>query len=121
MKGTLPAGLKAVVEAVLKPEIGWRELLAQFVTSCYGGTLAAPRAAPRARGALPAEHALRAPARHGRHRHEHPELEPNLLIYFTDGYGDCSDRAPAYPVMWLLTKDGHELPWGWNVKFQKDN
>ena len=38
MKGKLPAGLKAIVQAILKPEISWKELLAQFVTSCYGGS-----------------------------------------------------------------------------------
>ena len=195
MKGTLPAGLKAVVEAVLKPEIGWRELLAQFVTSGYGGSR---RWLPPARrhvheglylqsmrserlraivaidtsgstqgdlpkffselnalldtfgsyeltviqcdaevgrvetfdDAAPLDPSRKWEAAGGggtdfrpvfRYVDEHPELEPNLLIYFTDGYGDCPDRAPAYPVMWLLTKDGHEQPWGWNVKFQKDN
>ena len=50
---------------------------------------------------------------------EHPELEPNLLIYFTDGYGDYPDRAPAYPVMWLLTRDGEcGIDWGMQVKFK---
>ena len=47
----------------------------------------------------------------------HPELDPNLLVFFTDGYGDCPDRPPHYPVMWLLTRDGKEQPWGRNVKF----
>ncbi len=51
----------------------------------------------------------------------HPELDPNLLVFFTDGYGDCPDRPPHYPVMWLLTRDGKEQPWGWNVKFRRDN
>lgn len=37
IKGDLPLGMRSVVEAVLKPELDWRELLAQFVTSCYGG------------------------------------------------------------------------------------
>ncbi len=194
MKGTLPAGLKAVVEAVLKPEIGWRELLAQFVTSCYGGSrrwlpparrhvheglylqsmrserlraIVAIDTSGSTQGDLPkffselnalldtfGSHELTViqcdadigrvetfddaapldPYRKWkttggggtdfrpvfRYVDEHPELEPNLLIYFTDGCGDCPDRAPAYPVMWLLTRDGHEQPWGLNVKFQKE-
>ena len=49
---------------------------------------------------------------------EHPELDPALLIYFTDGCGDCPERPPAYPVMWLLTKDGREQPWGQSVHFK---
>ena len=37
-RGTLPAGIAGLVQAVLKPEIDWKELLAQFVTNCYGGS-----------------------------------------------------------------------------------
>ena len=36
--GSLPGHLQDVVESVLQPEIRWQELLAQFVTSCYGGS-----------------------------------------------------------------------------------
>ena len=53
-----------------------------------------------------------------RYVEEHPELDPNLLVFFTDGRGDRPERAPAYPVMWLLTKDGREQPWGQNVHFK---
>jgi len=37
-RGVLPGHVQSIVEAALKPEIRWRELLAQFVTSCYGGS-----------------------------------------------------------------------------------
>ena len=37
-KGTSPWGLERLVEKILEPKINWRELLAQFVTSCYGGS-----------------------------------------------------------------------------------
>lgn len=37
---------------------------------------------------------------------EHPELDPSLLVYCTDGYGDAPKKAPPYPVLWVLTKDG---------------
>lgn len=37
MQGTLPAGVKSVLEKLRKPEIKWQELLAQFVTSIYNG------------------------------------------------------------------------------------
>ncbi len=36
-KGNLPLGVAAIVEKVLEPKINWREILAQFVTKCYGG------------------------------------------------------------------------------------
>jgi predicted metal-dependent peptidase len=38
--------------------------------------------------------------------------KPDLLLYFTDGYGTAPDRQPGYPVMWVLTKDGRP-PCGW--------
>ena len=194
MKGTLPAGLKAVVEAVLKPEIGWRELLAQFVTSCYGGSrrwlpparrhvheglylqsmraerlraIVAIDTSGSTQGDLPKFFSeltallntfgsyeltvIQCDADIGcvetfddatpldpnrpwettggggtdfrpvfHYIDEHPELEPNLLIYFTNGYGDYPERAPAYPVMWLLTKDGEcDVDWRMQVKFKK--
>jgi len=37
-RGTLPAHLESVVRAALRPQIRWQEVLAQFVTSCYGGS-----------------------------------------------------------------------------------
>ncbi len=192
-KGTLPAGLKAVVEAVLRPEIGWRELLAQFVTSCYGGSrrwlpparrhvheglylqsmrserlraIVAIDTSGSTQGDLPKffseldallgsfgsyeltviqcdadigsveafddatpldpDREWEATGGGGTdfrpvfsYIDEHPELDPNLLIFFTDGYGDYPDRAPAYPVMWLLTKDGQcDVDWGMQVKFK---
>ena len=52
----------------------------------------------------------------------HPELEPNLLIYLTDGYGFYPQRAPSYPVMWLLTPDGEvEVPWGIQCPFDNED
>ena len=53
---------------------------------------------------------------------EHPEPEPDLLIYITDGYGGYPDRAPAYPVMWLVTPDGKiDVPWGIQCPFDNEN
>ncbi|NMA47669.1 MAG: hypothetical protein GX945_14020 [Lentisphaerae bacterium] len=37
MRGTLPAGLNALLAEFLDPKLSWQELLAQFVTSCYAG------------------------------------------------------------------------------------
>ena len=37
-RGSLPAHLESVVRAALRPQIRWQEVLAQFVTSCYGGS-----------------------------------------------------------------------------------
>ncbi len=38
MRGKLPGHLQTIVESMLEPEIRWQELLAQFVTRCYGGS-----------------------------------------------------------------------------------
>ena len=37
-RGSIPAHLEGVVRAALRPQIRWQEVLAQFVTSCYGGS-----------------------------------------------------------------------------------
>ena len=42
--------------------------------------------------------------------------EPDLLIYFTDGYGDKPEK-PSFPVMWVITPDGkNSIPWGQEAK-----
>ena len=43
--------------------------------------------------------------------------DPNLLIYFTDGYGDHPAK-PSYPVLWVITPDGkNSIPWGYETSF----
>ena len=37
-QGDLPAGVRDILSKVTKPEMNWRELLSQFVTSCYNGS-----------------------------------------------------------------------------------
>ncbi len=36
--GTVPGSIMARIQTLLEPQVNWRELLAQFVTSCFGGT-----------------------------------------------------------------------------------
>ena len=31
-------------------------------------------------------------------------IEPKVAIYFTDGYGSCTEAKPAYPVLWVVLK-----------------
>jgi len=54
-----------------------------------------------------------------------PVFEPSFLrahradgvIYFTDGEGPYPERAPAVPVLWMLTKPtAFECPWGERAK-----
>jgi len=42
-QGTLPAHIVGVIEKLRKPELNWKELLKQFVTSCYGGSSASTK------------------------------------------------------------------------------
>jgi len=51
---------------------------------------------------------------------KHPEERPDVLVFFTDGYGDAPLRAPNYPVIWVLTHNGTKpCQWGASVRFQQ--
>lgn len=39
-------------------------------------------------------------------------IEPNVVVYLTDGYGD-QPRDPGYPVVWAIIPGGqNSIPWG---------
>jgi predicted metal-dependent peptidase len=40
---------------------------------------------------------------------------PDLLVYFTDADGEFPDRAPDYPVLWLVKGRG-PVPWGERIQ-----
>lgn len=45
--------------------------------------------------------------------------EAQILIYFTDGYGDKPEKPP-FPVMWVITPDGkNSIQWGYEIKLEK--
>ena len=85
-----------------------------------------PRAEKNRRGEIPAS--LRrasaperdeAPAKKQKQK-ENPG-EEQILIYFTDGYGDIPPK-PTYPVLWVITPDGkNQVPWGSVIKLDKDS
>jgi predicted metal-dependent peptidase len=39
-------------------------------------------------------------------------IEPDALIYLTDGLGSFPKQAPLYPVMWGNIEKGSKYPWG---------
>ena len=42
--------------------------------------------------------------------------QPDLVVYFTDGYGPAPEKPPAVPVVWAITEDGEKpVPWGLEV------
>ena len=46
-------------------------------------------------------------------------IYPNVLLFFTDGYGRCPEKAPGYPVLWLLTMGGEApVQWGFKIKMK---
>lgn len=47
--------------------------------------------------------------------HEGENLPISLFIYLSDGYGDYPDKKPSYPVIWVLTEDFAEPPWGQKI------
>ncbi len=195
MKGDLPLGIAAIVKTVLEPKINWREILAQFVTKCYGGSRqwlppsrrhvwqglylqssqdsrlnavvavdtsgstygALPRFFAELNGLLntfgsyqltviqcdaavqkveqfddfspfPQNYKWEAMGFGGtdfrpvfQYVEEHAELEPNLLVYLTDGYGYYPERPPSYPVLWMVTPFGAILAdWGLQCPLDDD-
>jgi len=48
---------------------------------------------------------------------ENLSCRPDVLIYFTDGYGTFPDREPDYPVVWVMTTD-LEPPFGDALKVE---
>ena len=47
-------------------------------------------------------------------------LVPRVMLYFTDGYGDAPQKAPEYPVIWVLTPKGKK-PCNWGDVIQITN
>ena len=191
-QGKLPGHLESLVKATLAPQIRWQEVLAQFVTSAYGGsrrwlppnrrhvgrglylqssrkeTLRAvvavdtsgsttaylPQFFSELNGLLNSfggyeltviqcdaeiqdvqKYDANAPYEgqdwqsygHGGtsfippfdYVRDHSELEPSCFIYITDGFGPAPDRAPPYPVLWLVTPDGeYPAEWGRRLKLK---
>jgi len=53
---------------------------------------------------------------------ERIQMNPNLLIYLTDGIGEAPEEAPEYPVIWCLTGEGKKpVTWGWEVRINADD
>lgn len=49
---------------------------------------------------------------------EKNHLDIQLLIYFTDGFGDIPAK-PIYPVMWVITHNRKNvIPWGYEIRMQ---
>ena len=46
-------------------------------------------------------------------------IEPEAVVYLTDGYGDQSTFTSDHPTVWLTTHNT-DFPWGEVVKFEKD-
>ena len=42
------------------------------------------------------------------------DTQPDVLIYFTDGYGKFPPHQPAFPVIWLI-KGKNTVPWGQKI------
>ena len=191
-QGELPGHVMGIVKAMLKPEIRWQDLLAQFVTSCYGGSRRwlPPSRRHIGRGLylqssrMERLKAVVAVDTSGSTANDLPRFFSELssllntfgsyeltviqadakiqsvrkfddaspyeetadwaigglggtdfrpafdyvaenlaadlacLIYVTDGYGPVPDRAPGYPVLWMLTADGTPpASWGHVARF----
>ncbi len=187
-QGCLPRHLQNIIEKLWKPELNWRELLKQFVSSAYGGSRRWLPPARRYIGLelylqsrrskrlnavlaidtsgsttddlhqffaelagllnsfdnyeltviqcdyiiqkvenfssdrpLPRDYQWRSFG-HGGTCFKPPfayiknfKLCPDVFIYLTDGCGDAPEKAPYFPVLWVLTSDG-KIPTAWGKK-----
>ena len=191
-QGHLPAHIQGIIEKLRKPELPWRDLLRQFVTSCYGGSrrwlpperryvsrqlylpsyrdnrmnaVMAIDTSGSTTGDLPQFFAELSSLLNSFGRYDltviqcdcaiqHVEtfseakhfprnyqwesyghggtsfvppfdyvrehrLRPDIFIYLTDGFGDAPETKPRYPVLWVLTQDGHKpATWGHCIKMK---
>jgi predicted metal-dependent peptidase len=46
--------------------------------------------------------------------------KPSLLVYFTDGYGDYPKQKASFPMLWVLTENHQEPPWGYKAVINTD-
>jgi predicted metal-dependent peptidase len=191
-QGRMPGFLQSIIEKLRKPELNWKELLKQFVTSCYGGSRrwlpparryvgmglylqsrrnekfnavmaidtsgSTTRDLPRffaelsnllksfgnyeltviqcdaeiqhiekfsGDTPLPPNYQWKSYGDGGtcfippfEYVKEH-KLRPDILVYLTDGYGDAPEKAPNFPVLWVLTNDGEDPAlWGKKIKLR---
>lgn len=47
-------------------------------------------------------------------------MEPELLVFLTDTYGSFPEKAPQYPVLWVITEESGKVPWGQFVYIPND-
>ncbi len=191
-QGRMPGFLQSIIEKLRKPELNWKELLKQFVTSCFGGSRRWLPPARRYVGMglylqsrrnekfnavmaidtsgsttrdlpqffaelsnllksfgnyeltviqcdaeiqhiekfsgdthLPQNYQWESYGHGGtsfippfKYVKEH-KLRPDIFIYLTDGYGNAPEKAPNFPVLWVLTNDGEEPAlWGKKIKLR---
>ena len=187
-RGKLPGNIAQIVEGFRTGKLHWKELLAQFVTSCFGGSRRwlPPNRRYISRGLYLQSRrdaklqAVLAIDTSGSTGHDLPQFaaelvnllntfgqyelkviccdyeiqsietysadnpfngekvefkggggtsftpvfkylkdnpaELQILIYFTDGYGDTPEKPP-YPVMWVITPNGkNHISWGYEIK-----
>ena len=44
-------------------------------------------------------------------------VKPDVIVYFTDGYGQAPDAPPSVPIIWCLTPEGQKpAPWGREIR-----
>lgn len=48
------------------------------------------------------------------------KYRPDLVVYFTDGFGPAPSRSPAVPVVWCITEGGQKpVTWGREVRLHE--
>ncbi|MFA5024265.1 MAG: VWA-like domain-containing protein [Patescibacteria group bacterium] len=47
-------------------------------------------------------------------------IQPELVIYLTDLYGQFPEKRPNYPVLWCVTNQDAKAPWGQQVELPNE-
>lgn len=47
-------------------------------------------------------------------------IQPDFLLYLTDGYGPFPQEAPEYPTLWAITNRQVTPPWGYHLVIDLD-
>jgi len=46
-------------------------------------------------------------------------IKTDVLVYFTDMYGDFPEKRPSYPTLWISVTDNEKAPWGTVISIPK--
>jgi len=52
---------------------------------------------------------------------EEKQIAPDVLVFFTDTWGDFPNEPPVYPVLWVVDVPGAKVPWGEMIQVKEQS